>query len=99
MPDDNLYFFLIMREKEKYFKTFFFFSFHFIITRMYFKTLSYIKLIVFIYFLNEWGFGQMFVSKITHINKNAQLFYGIIGKQTSACNFFLIRCARVGIFL
>lgn len=54
---------------------------------------------MFIYFLNEWGFGKIFVSKITCINKNTQLFYGIIGKQTSARNIFLIRCAHVGIFL
>lgn len=97
MPDDNLCFFLIMREKEKYFGTFFFVSFHFIITKKCFKTLSYIKLIVFMYFLNEWGFGEVFVSKITRINKNTRLFYRIIGKQTSACNIFLIRCTHVGI--
>lgn len=79
----------------------FFISFHFIfiITKICFKTLSYIKRIVFIYFENEWGFGKMFVSKITHINKNTLLFYGIMGKQTSACNIFLIRYAHAGIFL
>jgi len=41
----------------------------------------------------------MFVSNVTHINKNIQSFYGIIGKQTSACNISLIRCYHVSIFL